>query len=152
VEAALNSHLAALRRGRVEIGAQSRVWNRLDESEAEGRRRNAERKVVLVGEIGLGDRTGSRSIAASGDHEQIVYAAIRITVGVALKAHDAHRPIGLNEGRDAIRRAEFQRDARLNIHRSATAAHGGMHVTPGTAIEIEARAETIGDIVYLCEN
>src|SRR6185295_89997 len=133
------------------------VGNGLDEAGAERRRRDPEARVVAR-EVALevvlldgaaGGVTGG--IHAPADDEQRVHATVARAIGLVLEARLAHRPVQPEERGDGVARAERGRHRHLRIHGWTGAADGGLRVTAGAAVEIEARTETAADPILFGE-
>src|SRR5262249_48993841 len=133
------------------VGHDGGVRDRFDQAQCERRRGNAEDQVGaghLSSEVLLLDRAG-RGVAglvdATTDDEERVDAAIAGAVGLELEARFAHGAIAPDERRDDVLGAECGRDADLRVRGRAGAAGRGLGVTPGTAVQIETRTETVPD-------
>ena len=101
--------------------------------------------------IGLLD-VAARCIRPSRDHEQTMHAAIRRAVRIAHEARLANRTGGCDEGWQNVLGAGRGRDRDLRVGGRTGAPDCRVRMATGTAVEIETRAQALGNRIDFLEN
>src|SRR3981189_1721609 len=128
------------------------VADRFDQPRAESGRRNPEDHVVvglLPGEIRLLNGTANWFIGAASNGENIMHSTVRAAVRVLDEPRFTDWSIRGDERRHRISRRHGRSTGGLGIDRGAGSSQGRLDVAAAARIQIETRAESIGNSLHL---